>query len=57
MGNKQSQLPFSAFAALSGMGGSDSDDTKYRIEAKKRGMSDVDDTNIKQLQENTTNMI
>ena len=30
---------------------------KYRTEAKLRGMSDVDDTNIKQLQDNTSNMI
>lgn len=51
----QSSLPMGAFAALSGM--SNDDDAKYRVEAKRRGMSDVDDTNIKQLQENTTNMI
>lgn len=29
----------------------------YKFEAKKRGMSDVDETNIKQLQDNTSNMI
>lgn len=44
-----------AFAALSGMSGDEN--SKYKVEAKRRGMSDVDDTNIKQLQENTTNMI
>ena len=42
----QSKLPMGAFAALSGIS-ADDEDSKYRVEAKRRGMSDVDDTNIK----------
>lgn len=37
--------------------GGDDEARQFRVEAKKRGMSDVDDTNIKQLQDNTSNMI
>jgi hypothetical protein len=39
------------------LGGDDGTTPNYRFESKKRGMSDVDDTNIRQLQDNTSNMI
>ena len=45
------------FASISASLGSNDDHYRYKFEAKKRGMSDVDETNIKQLQDNTSNMI
>jgi len=46
------------FASLSAaIGGEDEDTRQYRLEARNRGVSDVDDTNIRQLQDNTSNMI
>lgn len=49
------QLPPSAFASISAaLGG---EDGYPRFEAKKRGMSDVDDMNIQQAHNNAHNMI
>lgn len=44
------------FASISAAIGFE-EDQPYKVEAKQRGMSDVDDTNIRQLQNNTSNMI
>lgn len=45
---RKTQLPKSVFANISAaIGGDDGSSNQYRLEAKKRGMSDVDDTNIR----------
>lgn len=43
----KSQLPKNVFASISAaLGGEDDENRQFRFEAKKRGMSDVDDSNI-----------
>lgn len=41
-------MPNNAFASMrAALAGDDEDSRAYRFEAKKRGMSDVDDSNLK----------
>jgi len=53
---RSAQINNKLFASITAAIGVEGEDP-YKIEAKKRGMSDVDDTNIKQLKDNTSNMI
>ena len=47
--SRTSQLPMNAFLGLGAASENDNQQDEYRVEAKRRGMSDVDDTNFKQL--------
>jgi len=54
----RSQLPQNAFSSISAtLRGGEDQHRNYKFEAKKRGMSDVDETNVRQLQDNTSTMI